>query len=446
MTSAAPHSQENEMATLGSMILNQAIAVEISAILTGDDFYQPRHSRIFAAIQTVLAGTETVDPLTVHAALGDDALRIGGVAYLHDLVASTPNVLSGPSYARTVAETSVRRRLIEAAVRIQQDAGQTSVDLADIKDRAEQSLHKAVHGIDRSEPETAVAAVATGTLTRLRERIESGDPPGIQTGLRAYDDLVVHRPGQMIVVGARPGNGKSTWTQQMAIYAASAESRKAVIVSTEMTQDDMIFRVVSDLTSIDGRKFERGDLTPTEWRRITHAQEQLKTWGLETVDHCRTWPAIRSWLRRYTMRHGQLDLFVIDFLQRIQGSQGDQKLENRNLQVGHWADEIKSLALELGAVALVASQLRREDPSQRIRPPTMSDLRESGNIEQSADVVALLHRPEKYDPTKKPGIVEIHVEKHRRGETDMVEAQAEWAYSRFRAAPTTRQTNRDTQP
>lgn len=443
-TIRAPHSRENEMAVLGSMMLNQAIAVEILAILKQGDFYVPKHGSIFEAIARVVASGEAIDPLAVDAALGSDATRVGGVHYLHDCLESTPNVLSGPNYAARVADDATRRRLMDAGFKLQLAATERDHDIATLTDLAEQTILAATRAADRRERPGNVAIVGSASLTRLRQRVESGEEPGIRTGLKHYDDLVTHRPGQMIVFGGRPGNGKSTICQQIARHAAESGGAKAVIVSTEMTQDDMIYRLASDVGSVDSSKIDRATLTPSELRRIAAAEQQWREWNLELVDWCHTWPAIRNYLRRYAMRNDGIDLFVVDYLQAIQAPEEGNRIDNRNLIVGRWADQIKALALELDAVAIVASQLRRAERNNP-KPPTMSDLRESGNIEQSADVIALLHRPEKDNPLERPGIVEIHVEKHRRGATDIVEIRSELMFSRFAnlpQQPTTRGANR----
>lgn len=442
MPQMAPHSPENEKACLGSMILNQAIAVEVLSILQTGDFYAPNNGRIFAAIAKVIASGVALDALAVDAALGSDSVKVGGIDYLHDCHQATPNPLSGPHYAHRIADDATRRRLIEAGAGLQLAATDRDRDIAGLTDLAEQTVLAATRSADRREAPSDIATVGAGSLARLRHRVETGEDPGIPTGLKLYDDLVVHRPGQMIVFGGRPGNGKSTITQQIAKYAAQTKGLRAAIMSTEMTQDDMIYRVVSDLASIDSTKIERANLTATDLRRLDAAEAQWRTWNLDLVDWCHTWPGIRNYLRRYAMRHNGIDLFVIDFLQAILPDDSERRIENRNLLVGRWADEIKTLALELSAVALVASQLRRENDRSTPKPPTMSDLRESGNIEQSADVVALLHRPEKYNPDDKPAIVEIHVEKHRRGPTDTIDVRAELMFSRFTDAPTP-PTNRD---
>lgn len=427
-TISMPHSREDEMAALGCMMQSPAIAVELLATLGGTDFYQPKHELVFAAIGRIIAAGEPLEPLAVLAALGSDATRVGGADYLHDCLSSAPSALSGPYYAGRVAEHATRRRLITAAAKIQVAASQPDSDLSTLVDESEQGILDITRYGRRGEPDTHLPVVGDAALDRLRQRMLTGDDPGIPTGLRDYDRLITHRPGQMIVFGARPGMGKSTLTQQIAINAARL-GKQTMIISTEMTKDDMALRVVSDLATVDSRDLDRADLTPADLLRIDLVQRQWRQWPLHLIDHCRTWPAIRNTIRRHVARHGHIDLFVIDYLQRITPTDGEHRNDNRNLVVGRWADEIKTLALETGAVAIVASQLRREAIGQT--KPTMSDLRESGQIEQSADVVALLHRYDYYNPEDRPGQAELIIAKHRRGATDTLALTAELEYSRF---------------
>lgn len=440
-----PFSRENEMAALGSMILNQAIAVEILTTLSAMDFYQPRNGKIFDAVSRVITSGEAVDPISVGAALGDDFERVGGHNYLHECLSATPNVLSGPLYARLIADDATRRRLIQAGAEIQQRAISLDNDVPTVVDQAEQAVLAASRLANRREAPTHIAAVGAEALAKLVERVENGADPGIPTGLLDYDRLVTHRAGQMIVVGGRPGMGKSTLTQQIALHSAYKKNRKTVIISLEMPRDDMVLRLASDLAEIDSAKIDRGTLDQRELKKVLAIQDQWQQWPLDIVDWCRTLPAIRNYLRRYATRNGGIDLFVIDFLQNIEPTESDFRVETRNLIVGRWADQLKSLALELEAVAIVASQLKRLEED---KIPGMSDLRESGQIEQSADVVNLLHRHDYYNPDKEPGTAKIIVAKHRRGPTNTIRVGHQLHFSRFvnlaRTADLARAANRST--
>lgn len=435
-----PHNRENEMAVLGCMILNQAIAVEVMSKIGGSDFYEPKNELIFNTVGRLIGNGSPVEPQAVLAALGADLGRIGGAGYIHDCLSMQVNVMSGPYYAELVADDATRRRIIVAGSSAQLAAAQTGTDIAACIDTAEQAMLTATRYANRREHPSHIAIVGAEALDKLRIRIAGNEPTGIPTGLTEYDDLVTHRSGQMIVVGARPGMGKSTLTQQMGWHSAGRHNRRTVIISLEMTVDDMVFRLASDMAEIDSQRIDRGQVSPAEQRKIDDAEREWRDWPLELVDWCQTWPAIRNYIRRYVAKNGGIDMFIIDFLQRITPTDAENRTESRNLVVGRWADEIKSLALETGAIAVVASQLRREGGANR---PTMSDLRESGQIEQAADVVTLIHRPDYYNPDNEPGIAELIVAKHRRGPTADVRVKSELDFSRFVDGPTARQQNRE---
>jgi replicative DNA helicase len=428
-----PHSREAEMAVLGAMMLNPAIAVEIATRLSGADFYQPRNELIFAAIARLLTAGEPTEPAAVAIALGADLDRVGGAGYVHDCLSAVANPLSAPYYAERIADDATRRKIITAAATAQLAATQPDTDIAAVIDTTEHAILTATRTGFRRDRPTHIAVLGHDTLDALDARIAGDATPGIPTGLTGYDSIVTHRPGQMGVIGGRPGMGKSILTQQWLLHAART-GRRALLFSTEMTAEDMILRIISDIAHIDSHKLDRGTLTPTEQHRAHTAEQAWQDWPLDIIDWCQTWPAIRSMTRRHANRHGDLAIIGIDFLQRITPTAADSRTDNRNLLVGRWADEIKNLALELGIFTLVASQLRRDHSTTAPRP-TMSDLRESGQIEQAADVVTLIHRPEYYDPAKNPGTAELIIAKHRRGATDTTTVRAQLHHSRFANLP-----------
>ena len=440
---APPHSLEAERQLLGAMLLNSTLATDIAGKIKSTDFYLPRHSRIFAKINDELAANRPTEPPALSVAFGSELARIGGPTALSDLAAECVNPLSSDHYVRILRDRSDERRWHTALTRglhtIRQD-----IDTATKRDEIQRTIHEATTR-DQDQVLLVPAGDVVDDSAIHAERIAAGlVPPGIKTGLRAYDEVVGgHTPGQLIVVAGRPSQGKSVLAQNMARFCAEVVARPALVFSTEMPCREMGNRLLSDVADVPLEGFKTGRWTLRQTTAINEAREKIRTWPLTFVDRCTTIPAIRSAVRRYIQQTGDLGIFVVDYLQRLQQVGTEPR---RDLVVGSWVDDLKWLALETNSVAIVASQFNRASESRTDKKPSLGEMRDSGNIEQTADIAVIVHRENFYDRTKREGEADLDIAKHRNGAIGEVTVAAQLARSRFADLHTPRQRNRQATP
>lgn len=432
---APPHDNLAESIAVGAMMMSPAVADAVSEILTAADFYKPAHGTIFDSVLALAARGEPIDGATVSIELSrtGDLERVGGVPYLHTLVESVPTALNGTHYAQRVAAMAVRRRIAEAGVKAMTLA-RGGGDVADVREQAQQAMYEATTDVRDRAVITSVGDLTAQTIEQI-ERVGAGlTPPGIPTGLKDYDRMIGggHRPGQLIIPAGRTSMGKSTITQNWLRNCAEVAVRPAVLFSVEMSIDEMMIRLLAEVSRVPLHQLIIGQLSDDDRQRLRHAEERVAAWPLYLVDSCRTVPAIRSYLRRFVQRMGEVAVFGVDYLQRLSAT---SRGEDRHLVVGQFADDLKTLAQDLDAVCIAPCQLNRGPetrPGKNANVPRLSDLRESGNLEQSADVVILLHRPDYYDKaTSRPGEADLIVAKNRNGPTDTVTVAAQLAVQRF---------------
>jgi len=432
---APPHDNLAESVAVGAMMLSPAIADAISEILTAADFYKPAHGTIFDTVLALAARGEPIDGATVSTELirTGDLDRVGGVPYLHTLIESVPTPLNGPYYAQQVAAMAVRRRIADAGVKAAMLARGPG-DVADVREQAQQAMYEATTDVRDRAVITSVGDLVAPTLEQI-ERVAAGlVPPGIPTGLKDYDRMIGggHRPGQLVIPAGRTSMGKSVITQNWLRHCAEKAVRPAVLFSVEMSVDEMMIRLLAEVAHVPLQRLITAQLTDDDKARLGRAEERIAAWPLYLVDSCRTVPAIRAYLRRFVQRIGEVAVFGVDYLQRLSAvSRG----EDRHLVVGQFADDLKTLAQDLGAVCIAPCQLNRGPETRGGKNgnvPLLSDLRESGNLEQSADVVVLIHRPDYYDKlSPRAGEADLIVAKNRNGPTDSITVAAQLATARF---------------
>jgi replicative DNA helicase len=413
-----PHNVEAEEAVLGSILIDPDAIIRISTFLQPTDFYVERHNWVYEAILDLHEQRQPADLVT----LSDELERrkqldeIGGAAFLTGLMNVTPTSIHVEFYARIVERTAVLRRLIEAAGKIAQLAYQDTEAVEEVVDRAEEIIF----GVSERRVDRDLRPIRN-VLDEYYDRIEylhqhQGEIIGIPTGLADLDKLLGGlQRSDVIVMAGRPGMGKTSLGLSVALQAARRWQKRVALFSLEMSDEQLVQRLVSAETGIDSQRLRLGHIKADEWPTFYQAIRLLSETSIFIDDT----PAIsalelRAKARRLYAEHG-LDLLIVDYLQLMRGG---TRNENRQQEISFISRSIKALARELNIPILALSQLSRQVESRHDKRPMLSDLRESGSIEQDADVVLFIYRDDVYNPdTEYPNLAEIIVSKHRSGPT-----------------------------
>jgi replicative DNA helicase len=429
-TNTMPYNRDAEMALLGCFLIDSDIASELVEKLTEQDFYQESHKFILLAMQRVFASRKPIDLVTVADQLDSEANleKAGGIAYLTELAQITPSAANYKSYYDIIQRDSVNRKLIRASRKIIETSlvsadGQTSIAFAEkaIYDISQQTERSALLGMNEGEDIIA-------TVLEKFERLQS-DPNsfrGIPTGYKRLDKMTHGlQPGALIVLAARPGMGKTSLAMNLVEHASLRAGKTCAVFSLEMPRNEIVQRLICSYANVSMQKALDGKLDAKEWKKLMLASDQLKKSRIYIDDSSRVTPAeILSKCRRLKTTAGQLDMIMIDYIQLM--SSGDSKMagaENRQQEIASITRDLKIMAKELGVPVIALSQLRRIQSKE----PQLSDLRESGAIEQDADIVMFISRPEAI-ATKEElesgavvrGAAELILAKHRGGEQGRV--------------------------
>lgn len=434
-----PQDLEAEQSVLGAMLMSKDAIADVVEVIRGTDFYRPNHETIFDAIVTLFGRGEPADPITVAGELTKmgELQKVGGPVYLHDLLASVSVAANAIYYAELVRDKAVLRRLVGASIRIAQLGYQGAGEVDKIVDEAQQTLYEVT---DRraTEDYKSLAELMEPTFDELEAIQSSGDAlAGVPTGFQELDRLTngLHA-GQMIIVAARPGVGKSTFALDICRSAAIHNDLTTAFFSLEMSRTEIVMKVLSAEASVHlGRLRGSGKMDESDWQRVTDKGVLLtgKPFFIDDSPNL-TMMEIRAKARRLKQRH-DLQLIVLDYIQLMSSG---KKVESRQLEVSEFSRQIKLLAKELEIPVIALSQLSRNTEQRKDGVPQLSDLRESGSLEQDADIVIMLHRPELYtqNPTdEERGQAFFHVLKHRNGETGRIDALFQGHYSRFTNPP-----------
>jgi replicative DNA helicase len=416
-----PHNVEAERAVLGALLIDPDAVFKVNTFLHGVDFYVERHRWIYDAVIALHERREAVDFVT----LCDELERLGqladlgGAAYVTELINATPTSLNVEHYGHIVERTSTLRRLIGAAGEIAALAYEDTDDVDEVVDRAEQVLF----GVSQQRISRDMLPIRD-VISDYYDRIDylyqhKGETIGVPTGFRNIDKLLGGlQRSDLIIIAARPGMGKTSLMLSIAQNAARKYNQRVAIFSLEMSSEQLAQRLISAETGIDSQRLRIGNLYEEEWPIFTQATGALS----ETMIFIDDTPSIsamqvRTKARRLYAEYG-LDLLIIDYLQLMQS---DRRTENRVQEISFLSRSLKGLARELNIPVVVGSQLSRAVEQRNDKHPMLSDLRESGSIEQDADIVAFIYRDDYYSPeTDQPNIAEIIVSKHRNGPTGMV--------------------------
>jgi replicative DNA helicase len=416
-----PHNLEAEESLLGAMLLSRdAITVAVEVGVTASDFYKPAHTHVFDAVLSLYGQGEPIDPVTVAEELrrADLLDALGGRQTLLRLQAATPASANAAHYAKIVNELALLRRLIGVAGDIAEMGYDDSQDVQETVDRAE-SLVFEVAERRVSDSMIKMADALQNTLDELEALYAStGDITGVPTGYTDLDRLLLGlQPANLVVVAARPGAGKTSFALGAAANVAMVSRRPVLFFSMEMGTLELTKRLLAGEARVDARRLQTGNIPEQDWTKLSHAVGRLAEAPLFIDDnpHC-TVMEMRAKSRRTKARHGDLGLVVVDYLQLM--TPMGKRAENRQVEVAEISRGLKILARELNCPVMACSQLNRQLEYRQDKRPMLADLRESGSLEQDADVVAFIYRDDIYNPdSEQRGTAEIIVSKHRNGPT-----------------------------
>ncbi|NQU76290.1 MAG: replicative DNA helicase [Planctomycetes bacterium] len=411
-----PQSREAEICVLGAMILDPSSIDIVVQWLQSDHFYTPAHSQIYEVLVAMIAAGKPVDLVTVRDELTQRKIldAVGGAEYLVSLIDGVPNAANIEYYGRIVRDKALLRGLISLTTELCREAYDSTEDAPVIIDRAEHRVFE-LAAAQVSEAATPIRTIIQQTFEQLQSL--DGSITGLQTGYFKLDDLTCgFQPGEMIIIAARPSIGKTAIALNMAEHMAVDCNKPVLIFSLEMARQQLAQRFLASRARFDQTKLRRGSISPEDWTHLQMAAGELEQSPIFIDDSAElTMIQLRAKARRMKARH-DIQCIFIDYIQLITPMRG----ESRQVQVSDMSRNIKALARQLNIPVITLAQLNRAVEERIGHRPRLSDLRESGAIEQDADVVCLLHRPSLYDEDAEPNVAEFIVAKQRNGPTDTV--------------------------
>jgi len=430
-----PHSIEAEQAVLGGLMIDSAAWDQIADRVSSDDFYRNDHRLIFTATAGLIERNQPCDAVTLSGHLESQGVldQVGGLAYLGTLARDTPTAANIRAYADIVRERSVLRQLISAGNAIVSSALEPEGrEAREIVDDAERAVFEIAERGSRGKVGfRPVKAILPDVVTRIDELYHSdGKLTGIATGFKQLDEMTSGlQPGDLIIIAGRPSMGKTTLAVNIAENAALGAKKSVAIFSMEMSAESLTLRMLSSLGRINQSHLRSGRLEEEDWPRIDSAMTQLGAASIHVDETPALTPTeVRARARRLKRERG-LDLIVVDYLQLMQVA-GTK--ENRATEIAEISRGLKALAKELKVPVIALSQLNRGVEQRQEKKPVMSDLRESGSLEQDSDLILLIYREEVYEPnTTRKGIADIIVAKQRNGPTGDVQLTFLGQYTKF---------------
>ncbi len=433
-----PYSQFAEQAVLGSVLIDPESFSVIATILNDDDFYLSEHRQVYAAMKTMFNESKKIDVVTLINRLSESGAcdKAGGVKYIKLLAESVPTSTNIRDYANIVRDKATLRRLIGVCSEISDIAYSEEGKVADIVGSAEQKIYDLANNKTGDDFRT-IEEVLVNVVDHLEALTnEKEGEKGLQTGYSALDKVLIGMgPGDMVLVGARPGMGKTSFTLNIAANVAKASGKAVCIFSLEMTAEQLAMRMLSSEGMVSNNSMRTGKLSEEEWDKLCYATDKLSSCDIRIDDTAGiTISQMRAKLRR--VKGNELGLIVIDYLQLMQG---DKKYDSRTNEVSDISRNLKLMAKDFGVPILTCAQLSRNPESRKNSEgghrPMLSDLRESGSIEQDADMVMLLYSDEYYELSKEERnttrLFEVIVAKNRHGETRTVKMGWVPQYTKF---------------
>ena len=427
-----PNDFAAEQSVLGAMLLSKDAIADIIEVVREGDFYRPAHQTIYGTVLELYGRGEPADAVTVAAELtkSGDIARIGGATYLHTLVSMVPTAANGGYYGRIVREQAILRRLVEAGTRIVHMGYAGTGDVDDMVDRAQAEVYDVTDRRTSEDylPLRDIMGEALNEIEAISNR--GGEMIGVPTGFVELDKLTngLH-PGQLVIVAARPALGKSTLGLDICRAASIKQGLASVIFSLEMSRNEIVMRLLSTEAQVPLHHMRAGTMSDSDWGKLANKMGTVSEAPLFIDDSPNmTLMEIRAKCRRLKQRH-DLRLVVVDYLQLMTSG---KRVESRQQEVSEFSRSLKLLAKELQVPVIAISQLNRGAEQRTDKRPMLADLRESGSLEQDADVVVLLHREDAYErESPRAGEADFIVAKHRNGPTATVTVAFQGHYSRF---------------
>ena len=422
-----PHSLEAESSVLGGLLLDNSAWDRVGDLVTDSDFYRYEHRLVFAAVAALINISRPADVITVfeHLQSLGKADEVGGLAYLNSLAQYVPSASNIRRYGEIVRERAILRKLVTASDEIATTAfSPKGRPVAQILDEAEQKIfHIGEEGSRMKQGFQSMNSLVVQLLDRVEEMSQNpNDITGVPTGFHDFDRMTSGmQPGDLIVLAARPSMGKTALAINIAENVAVQEGLPVAVFSMEMGASQLAVRIVGSIGRIDQGHLRTGKLSDDEWPRLTEAIEKLRNVSLH-IDETPglTTSELRANARRLSRQCGKLGLIVVDYLQLMSGSSSDGS-DNRATELGEISRGLKMLAKELQCPVIALSQLNRSVEQRTDKRPMMSDLRESGAIEQDADVIMFIYRDDYYNKdSKEPGVAEVIIGKQRNGPTGTI--------------------------
>jgi replicative DNA helicase len=431
-----PFSNEAEQSVLGGLMLNNEAWFTIADVLTENDFFHHKHRLLFRAINTLTEDNKPSDPITLAEWLESNQLldSIGGHIYLAQLVEHTPSTANIGAYAEIVREHSIRRQLLQVTQQITESVYNTQGrDSKEILDEAERKIFEIAHlGANRRGSFVKLGDILKNTLDRIEILSEKqGSLTGIPSGFKDFDVLTSGlQPTDLIIIAGRPSMGKTTLAINIAQHVAVHQRKPVAVFSMEMSDEQLSMRMIASLAKVELQRVRTGQLQDGDWPKITQSISYLAK-SLLFIDSS---PALnptelRARVRRLAREHGELGLIVVDYLQLMQVA---SLKSNRVAEVSEISRSLKSLAKEVNVPVIALSQLNRGLEQRPDKRPRMSDLRDSGSIEQDADIIVFIYRDEVYNPdSPDKGTAEIMIAKQRNGPIGSIRLTFQGEFAKF---------------
>ena len=429
-----PHNVEAERAVIGAMMLNADAIMVCSELLTSDEFYQQQYGIIFDALVEMYKDGVGADLVTLQNKLREKEVtpELYSVEYLGELLASVPTSANVKFYAEIVHEKAVLRRLIRVSEQVTKDCYMDSQPLEDILEDTEKSVFDVIQQRGGSEFEP-IRDVVLRTLDSIEKAAkQKGNITGLETGFRDLDAKTAGlQKSDLILIAARPAMGKTAFVLNIAEYVALHSNSTIALFSLEMSKEQLVKRMLAMNSMVDSQKIRTGDLEDDDWDKLVGSVRKIGNSNLVIDDTSGiTASELRSKCRKLKIEQG-LDLVIIDYLQLMTGA-GKRKSDSRQQEISDISRSLKVMARELNLPVIALSQLSRAVESRPDKRPMLSDLRESGAIEQDADIVMFIYRDEYYNPdSEKKGVAEVIVAKQRSGPTGPVELAWLSQYTKF---------------
>ena len=423
-----PHSMEAESSVLGGLLLDNKSWEQVADLLSEGVFYRYEHRQVYLAIQALINASRPADVITVYEHLQSigKAEEVGGLGYLNSLAQYVPSASNIRRYAEIVRERAILRKLVTASDEIATNAFNTQgKPVPQILDEAEQKIFQiGEEGSRLKQGFQSMDQLAVILLDRVNQMADSpNDITGVPSGFVDFDKMTSGmQAGDLIVLAARPSMGKTALAINIAEHVALNEGLPVAVFSMEMGASQLAIRIVGSIGRIDQQRLRTGKLNQEEWPRLAEAIEKLRNVSLHIDETPSLTPMeLRANARRLARTCGKLGLIVVDYLQLMSGNTSSNNGDNRATEIGEISRGLKMLAKELQCPVIALSQLNRSVETRTDKRPMMSDLRESGAIEQDADVIMFIYRDDYYNKdSKEPGVAEIIIGKHRNGPTGMV--------------------------